>query len=82
VQEVYSKYEEATEVDTTEASQQEEEQPAVDDDTALDPLQQARKRCQLLASSRTKKRPKLATELQEFMARTMVADLEVEDPLT
>jgi hypothetical protein len=75
-----SQYEEAAaDVDTTEASQR----PAVDDDTTLDPLQQARKRRQRLAavaaaSSRAKKRPKLTTELQQFMARTTVVDLELE----
>ncbi|GKU10013.1 unnamed protein product [Fusarium langsethiae] len=63
-----------------------EEEAVVDNSVALYPLQQARKRRQRLAvtatsATRGKKRVKLTSELDEFMARTNKADLDVEDPL-
>jgi hypothetical protein len=91
VQEAYAQYEEAAaEVDLVEGERQqqeeeEEEEEAITDNRArLDPLQQARKRRQRLAataSAKRGKRTKLTSELDEFMARTNKADLDVEDPL-
>ncbi|KAJ6438013.1 ATP-dependent DNA helicase pfh1 [Purpureocillium lavendulum] len=91
VQETYAKYEEAAmDEDATERPQQTREEEdgdkAADDAGSLDLLQQARKRRQRLAAvaasgMRKKKRAKLTSELDEFMARTTKADLEVEDPL-
>ncbi|KAJ0135339.1 Uncharacterized protein HZ326_21638, partial [Fusarium oxysporum f. sp. albedinis] len=65
---------------------QPQEEVIDDNDVALDPLQQARKRRQRLAAtaasgSRGNKRIKLTSELDEFMARANRADVEVEDPL-
>ncbi|PNP38143.1 hypothetical protein TGAMA5MH_09947 [Trichoderma gamsii] len=85
VREVYSQYEEvAAERDMVVTQPQEE--VIADDDIALDPLQQARKRRQRLAAtvasgSLGTKRIKLTSELDEFMARANRADAEVEDPL-
>lgn len=87
VQDVYGQYEEAAaEVDIAEPTQKEDNEVTTDSDTALDPLQQARKRRQRLAAAsasatRGRKRAKLTSELDEFMARTNKADLDVEDPL-
>ncbi|EXU94633.1 hAT family dimerization domain protein, partial [Metarhizium robertsii] len=85
VREVYAQYEEeAAKRDVVGAQPQEE--VIADDDVALDPLQQARKRRQRLAAtvasgSLGAKRIKLTSELDEFMARANRADVEVEDPL-
>ncbi|KAF6528636.1 hypothetical protein HZS61_008938 [Fusarium oxysporum f. sp. conglutinans] len=85
VREVYAQYEEAAAKTGTMGAQPQEE--VIDDnDVALDPLQQARKRRQRLAAtaasgSRGNKRIKLTSELDEFMARANKADVEVEDPL-
>jgi hypothetical protein len=90
VHDVYAEYEAAVEaaaeVDTIEATQEEDNEVSTDSDTALDPIQQARKRRQRLAattasSMRGRKRAKLTSELDEFMARTNKADGDVEDPL-
>jgi hypothetical protein len=87
VQEVYVQYEEvAAEEEIIEVAQQEEEEVIADNSVVLDLLQQARKRRQRLAATaasatRGKKRTKLTSELDEFMARTNKADLDVEDPL-
>jgi hypothetical protein len=87
VQEVYVQYEEvAAEEEIVEVAQQEEEEVIADNSVVLDLLQQARKRRQRLAATaasatRGKKRTKLTSELDEFMARTNKADLDVEDPL-
>ncbi|KAM3465671.1 hypothetical protein MY5147_009218 [Beauveria neobassiana] len=92
VREVYSEYESAAaEVDSdTSAERQEEE---LEDGVAfeaitetLDPLEEARERRRKLAAAATsetrgRKRAKLTSELDEFMARTSKADLEVENPL-
>ena len=88
VREVYAEYEAAAaEVDSdTSAERQEEE---LEHDVAcaetLDPLEAARKRRWRLAAAATagtrgRKRPRLTSELDEFMARTNKADLEVENP--
>lgn len=89
VQDVYARYEEAAaEVDVAESPQEEEEEEedTTDSDTALDLFQQARKRRQRLAATsasitRGRKRSKLTSELDEFMARANKADQDVEDPL-
>jgi hypothetical protein len=93
VQEVFAQYEAAAaEVDLMDGARQEEEleeleeEAIADNSVTLDPLQQARKRRQRLAvtamsATRGKKRAKLTSELDEFMARTNKADLDVEDPL-
>ncbi|KAJ6437961.1 cyclase/dehydrase family protein [Purpureocillium lavendulum] len=92
VQDAYAKYEEgAAEKDLTEGSlqcQQEEEQEdnVLGNPVTLDPLQEARRRRQRLAAATTsgirgRKRTRLTSELDEFMARTNKADLDVEDPL-
>ncbi|OBS17246.1 hypothetical protein FPOA_26615 [Fusarium poae] len=93
VQEVFAQYEAAAaEADRMDGVGQEEEpeeleeEAIADNSIALDPLQQARKRRQRLAvtamsATRGKKRVKLTSELDEFMARTNKADLDVEDPL-
>ncbi|KAF6517514.1 hypothetical protein HZS61_003075 [Fusarium oxysporum f. sp. conglutinans] len=93
VQEVFAQYEvAAAEADLMDGARQEEEpkepeeEAVVDNSVTLDPLQQARKRRQRLAvtatsATRGKKRVKLTSELDEFMARTNKADLDVEDPL-
>ena len=92
VREVYAEYEAAaTEADSdTSAERQDEE---LEDGVSceaiaetLDPLEEARKRRRRLAASATsdtrgRKRAKLTSELDEFMARTNKADLEVENPL-
>ncbi|ODA77630.1 hypothetical protein RJ55_07259 [Drechmeria coniospora] len=88
-EEAYARYEEAAaEIDLIERERQveeEEEEDVADNRVTLDPLQQARKRRQRLAaiaaSATRGKRTKLTSELDEFMARTNKADLEVEDPL-
>lgn len=86
VQNVYAQYEEAAaEVDIAEPMQEDNE-VTTDSDTARDPIQEARKRRQRLAATsasttRGRKRPKLTSELDEFMARSNKADLGVEDPL-
>ena len=87
VQDVYARYEEAAaEVDIAESTQEEDNEVTTDSDTALDLFQQARKRRQRLAATsasitRGRKRTKLTSELDEFMARANKADLNVEDPL-
>lgn len=86
VHDVYAQYEEvAAEVEIAEASQEEDNEISADSDTTLDLLQQARKRRQRLAastaSSRGKKRVKLTSELDQFMARTNKGDGDAEDPL-
>jgi hypothetical protein len=92
VQEVFAQYETAAaEADPTDGARQEKEleeldEEAVDCNTKLDPLQQARRRRRRLAAAmgpaaRTKKRTRLTSELDEFMARTNKADLDVEDTL-
>ncbi|OBS20604.1 hypothetical protein FPOA_21196 [Fusarium poae] len=93
VQGVFAQYEAAAaEADRMDGVGQEEEpeeleeEAIADNSIALDPLQQARKRRQRLAvtamsATRGKKRVKLTSELDEFMARTNKADLDVEDPL-
>ncbi|KAM5354606.1 hypothetical protein ACJ41O_001253 [Fusarium nematophilum] len=92
VQEVFAQYEAAEEADLLGGARQEinleerEEKDIVNDNATLDPLQQARKRRQRLAvtmgsATRGKKRARLTSELDEFMARTNKADLDVEDPL-
>ncbi|KAF6514239.1 hypothetical protein HZS61_006495 [Fusarium oxysporum f. sp. conglutinans] len=85
VREVYAQYEEAA-AKTGTIGAQPQEKVIDDNDVALDPLQQARKRRQRLAAtaasgSRGNKRIKLTSELDEFMARANKADVEVEDPL-
>jgi hypothetical protein len=91
VEEAYTQYEAAAnqEVEEEADERQEEEDVAVstDDETRLDPLQQARKRRQrlaatvVIASTRNAKRKRATTELDEFMARTNRADLDVDNPL-
>jgi hypothetical protein len=90
VQDVYTEYEAAAneEAEAEAVVRQEEETVAVsDDETELDPLQQARKRRQrlaattVMASARIAKRKKTTSELDEFMARTNRADQDVDDPL-
>jgi len=66
--------------------EEEDNEVTTDGDTALDPLQQARKRRQRLAAisastTRGGKRAKLTSEFDEFMVRTNKADLDVEDHL-
>jgi uncharacterized protein YacL (UPF0231 family) len=79
VQDVYARYEEA-------AAKKVDIEITSDSDTALDLFQQARKRCQQPAATsasitRGRKRTKLTSEFDEFMARANKADLSVEDPL-
>ena len=87
VQDVYAQYEEAAaEVDIAEPTQEEDNEVSTDSDTALDLLQQARKRRKRLAAAsasatRGRKRAKLTSELDEFMARSNKSDLDVEDPM-
>ncbi|KJZ68356.1 hypothetical protein HIM_12251 [Hirsutella minnesotensis 3608] len=94
VQEVFAEYEdaymEADSADREEASSQAQGKVATnnaaDDLTALDPLQEARKRRQMLAELAAsgkgrRKRARLTSELDEFMVRNNKADSEVEDPL-
>lgn len=93
VQEMFAQYEAAVaEADPVDGARQEKELEEMDEEvlvncnTTLDPLQQARKRRRRLAAAvgsgtRTKKRARLTSELDEFMARTNKADLDVEDPL-
>lgn len=87
VQNVFADYEQAAaEAEVAELTQEEDIEASTDSDTALDLLQQARKRRQRLAATsastmRGKKRAKLTSELDEFMARTNTADLDVDDPL-
>ncbi|KAG6989632.1 putative AC transposase [Fusarium oxysporum f. sp. conglutinans] len=92
VQEVFAQYEAEAEADLMDGARQEleleelEEKAMVHGNATLDPLQQARKRRQRLAvtamsATRGKKRVKRTSELDEFMARTNKADLDVEDPL-
>lgn len=87
VQDVYASYEEAAaEVDIAESTQEEDNEVTTDSDTALDLFQQARKRRQRLAATsasitRGRKRTKLTSELDEFMARSNKADQDVENPL-
>ena len=90
---MFAQYEAAAaEVDPKDGARQDkgleelDEEVLMDCNTTLDPLQQARKRRQRLAAAvgstaRTKKRARLTPELDEFMARTNKADLDVEDPL-
>ncbi|KAM4064068.1 transposase-like protein [Hirsutella rhossiliensis] len=94
VQEVFAEYEdaymEADAADHEEASSlalgEVVADKAGDDLVALDPLQEARKRRQMLAELAAsgkgrRKRARLTSELDEFMARNNKADSEVEDPL-
>ncbi|KAF6518123.1 hypothetical protein HZS61_002201 [Fusarium oxysporum f. sp. conglutinans] len=95
VQEVFAQYEAEAEADLMDGARQEleleeleelEEKAMVHGNARLDPLQQARKRRQRLAvtamsATRGKKRVERTSELDEFMARTNKADLDVEDPL-
>lgn len=94
VQEVFADYEdaymEADAADYEEASSLAQGEVAADktgdDPVALDPLQEARKRRQMLAELATsgkgrRKRARLTSELDEFMARNNKADSEVKDPL-
>jgi hypothetical protein len=92
VQNVYTEYEAAAnleaEAEVTQARQEEEEAVTfIEDETELDPLQQARERRKRLATTtevasiRNAKRKKTTSELDEFMARTNRADLDVDDPL-
>ena len=85
VREIYAQYEEAA-AETAMIGTQPQEEVFANDDVALDPLQQARKRRQRLAATVASgslgiKRTKLTSELDEFMARANRADVEVEDPL-
>ncbi|KAM0664390.1 hypothetical protein ACQRIU_006972 [Beauveria bassiana] len=92
VREVFSEYEAAAaEVDSVTSAERQEEE--LEDGVAceaitetLDPLEEARERRRRLAAAATsgtrgRKRAKLTSELDEFMARTNKADLEVENPL-
>jgi hypothetical protein len=95
VQEVFAQYEAEAEADLMDGARQEleleeleklEEKAMAHGNATLDPLQQAHKRRQRLAvtamsATRGKKRVKRTSELDEFMARTNKADLDVEDPL-
>lgn len=84
---MYTNYEEAaTDVDVTEVTQDGDNKVTTYNDTALDPLRQACKRRQWLATTpepttRGRKRAKLTSVLNEFMARSNKADLDAEDPL-
>ncbi|KAJ2982028.1 hypothetical protein NQ176_g1656 [Zarea fungicola] len=92
VRQVYAEYEAAAaEVDSdTSAERQEEELEAGVACEAIaetpDPLEEARKRRRRLAAAATsgargRKRARLTSELDQFIARTNKADLEVENPL-
>jgi hypothetical protein len=60
----------------------EEEEAVSDDDEGLDPLEEARRRRRRLAATtgQGRKRQKLTSELDEFMARTNRADSRVQEP--
>jgi hypothetical protein len=82
----YAQYEEAAaEAETAEATQEEDNEVGTDSDTTLDLLQQARKRRQRVAAStastRGKKRARVTSDLDQFIARTNKADGDVDDPL-
>ena len=81
VREVYAQYEAEAEAMEPEPS---EDDISSDENDRLDPLEAARKRRRrILATNanRRRKRAKLTSDLNEFMARTNKADDKVEDPL-
>ncbi|KNG45919.1 transposase-like protein [Stemphylium lycopersici] len=86
VHDEYVQYKEAAvEAEIAEATREDHE-VGTDSDTTLDLLQQARKRRQRVAATsasitRGRKRTKLTSELDEFMARSNKADEDVENPL-
>jgi hypothetical protein len=86
VHDEYVQYEEAAaEAEIAEATQEEDNEVGTDSDTTLDLLQQARKRRQRVAAStastRGKKRARVTSDLDQFIARTNKADGDVDDPL-